>query len=229
MNRLEKLKEQNPELNISIIDVIAHCEPTNSYKYMNFLIRILKNEHVRGNDYESLYRRIGLDLFGVENLIQLMEFEKHSRSNRIINNDIGQYKNFKEIIESVEKVEYEIKLKEVEKDVIKLYDSEFWLVLIPLSFESSKIYGYNTKWCTTQIEHWTRYIPIYKLIYIIEKKTNNKWAISIDKSSKEVLGWLANDKKINAYDLPFSNDIFNIIIPEIKKFESITDIIKNKK
>ena len=63
MNRLEKLKQQHPELNISLIDIISSCEPTSSYKYMNFLIKVLKDEFMKGNDYESFYRKITLKLF----------------------------------------------------------------------------------------------------------------------------------------------------------------------
>jgi hypothetical protein len=66
------------------------------------------------------------------------------------------------------------------------------------------------------------------LIYTIDKKTDNKWAISIEKSNKEVLGWLSNDNKTNAYELPFSNEIYSILLPEIKKFNTIMDIVNKK-
>lgn len=228
MNRLEKLKQQHPELNISLIDIISSCEPTSSYKYMNFLIKVLKDEFMKGNDYDSFYRKITLKLFDPENLIQLIEFEKHIRDKRIEKTDIGCYRNFKDITDAVDKAEYQLKLKQVEKEVIKLYETEFWLVLIPLSFEASKVYGSGTKWCTTQLENWDRYKYKYKLIYTIDKKTDNKWAISIEKGNKEVLGWLSNDNKTNAYELPFSNEIYSVILPEIKKFNTIMDIVNKK-
>lgn len=170
MNRLEKLKKQNPNLDVSLIDIIAACEPTNTYKYMDLLIKVLKDEFIIKNDYESFYKKICLYLFGTENLINLIEFENHIRNNRIEKNDIGLYRNFKDIIESVEKADHQLQVKQVEKDVIKLYDTEFWLILIPLTFEASKVYGYNTKWCTTQSIHWERYFTTFKLIYVINKK-----------------------------------------------------------
>ena len=228
MNRLEKLKKQHPELDISLIDIISSCEPTSSYKYMDFLIKVLKDEYMKGGDYDSFYRKITLKLYDPENLIQLIEFEKHIRDKRIEKTDIGSYRNFKDVIDAVDKADYQVKLKQVEKEVIKLYETQFWLVLIPLSFQSSKVYGSGTKWCTTQLENWERYKHKYKLIYIIDKKTDNKWAISIEKQNKEVLGWLSNDNKTNAYELPFSNEIYSVIIPEIKKFDSIMDIVNSR-
>lgn len=228
MNRLEKLKKQNPNLDVSFIDIIAACEPTNTYKYMDLLIKVLKDEFIIKNDYESFYKKICLYLFGTENLINLIEFENHIRNNRIEKNDIGLYKNFKDIIESVEKADHQLQVKQVEKDVIKLYDTEFWLILIPLTFEASKVYGYNTKWCTTQSIHWERYFTTFKLIYVINKKENKKWAISIEKKTKEVLGWLSNDNKVNAYDLPFTNEMYNVIINEIKKYNSTFDVSEER-
>jgi hypothetical protein len=38
MSRLDKLKEQHPDLNISIIDMIAKIDPTETYKYTEFLV-----------------------------------------------------------------------------------------------------------------------------------------------------------------------------------------------
>lgn len=34
MSRLDKLKEQHPELNMSVMDVLGKIDPTNTYKYM---------------------------------------------------------------------------------------------------------------------------------------------------------------------------------------------------
>jgi hypothetical protein len=74
MSRLDRLKESNPELNISLIDIIASCEPTKTYKYMDFLIKNLKDEHIKNNDYGLLYRKIVLQLFGADNLLTLIDF-----------------------------------------------------------------------------------------------------------------------------------------------------------
>jgi hypothetical protein len=43
MSRIDKLKEQHPELNISVIDLLSKVDPTDSYKYTEFLVKKLKS------------------------------------------------------------------------------------------------------------------------------------------------------------------------------------------
>ena len=39
--------------------------------------------------------------------------------------------------------------KELEKQIIREYEDDEWLILRPLTFEASLKYGSATKWCTT--------------------------------------------------------------------------------
>jgi len=98
MSRLDKLKEQHPDLNVSIIDIISYLDPTDSYKYLDFLIKNFKND----NEYyspnkEEFMGYMGVFLFGSGEIGTLNEFERHSRSNRIKNKDISSYNNFLEL------------------------------------------------------------------------------------------------------------------------------------
>jgi hypothetical protein len=227
MSRLDKLKEQHPELNVSLIDIIASVEPSETYKYMGFLIKMLKNEYYKKGDVGALHRGIMISLLGYENLSLLVDFEKHSRANRLSNPDIGQYKNFNDIKKEVQRADEVVKLKELEKQVKKLYETDFWLVVIPLSFEASKMYGANTKWCTTQERHWDDYKSKYKLIYIINKKNDIKYAVSSSVTEDKVQGWLANDKESNPMLWSIPNDVMNVLVEEVRKRESVVELAKN--
>lgn len=214
MSRLDKLKEQHPDLNISIIDVIAKVDPSDSYKYTEFLIKWFKEMYD-----DKLY--LGIELIGEENVVVLNEFEKHSKCNRIEKKDIGQHKSFTSLKIEVEKADEIVKLKELEKQTEKIYDDGDWLAIIPLSFEASKSYGSNTKWCTTQEEHWDRYIKNYKLIYLIQRSSDVKYAISAKKDSEtEIQAWLDNDDEVSPMllDIPF--ELFMACNTEIKKNET---------
>jgi hypothetical protein len=214
MSRLDKLKEQHPDLNISIIDVIAEVDPSDSYKYTEFLIKSFKEWYD-----DKLY--LGIELIGEENVVVLNEFEKHSKCNRIEKKDIGQHKSFKSLKIEVEKADEIVKLKELEKQTKKIYDDGDWLAIIPLSFEASKSYGSNTKWCTTQEDHWDRYIKNYKLIYLIQRSSDVKYAISSKKDSDtEIQAWLNNDDEVSPMllDIPF--ELFMACNTEIKKNET---------
>jgi hypothetical protein len=50
--------------------------------------------------------------------------------------------------------------KDLENQVLKIYDNDEWLLLRPLTFNASKKYGANTKWCTTT-EHNNEYFHKY--------------------------------------------------------------------
>jgi hypothetical protein len=229
MSRLDKLKQQHPEFNISIIDLMGKIDPTDTYKYTEFLIKQLK-EWFEGKTHEETQLIMGAELIGEDNVVTLNEFEIHCGAGRIKKNDIGQHSGFRSLKDSVKKVEQIQKQKETEKQIIKLLDNDEYCVVIPLSYDASKVYGSNTKWCTTQERYWNDYIDKYKLIYIIDRINNDKYAVSIKKGdSSKIQGWLADDKEVSPLTLPISVDVINIIVSEIKKDETIMDLEDYKK
>ena len=222
MSRLDRLKEQHPELNISVMDIIVKLDPTNTYKYTEFLIKKFKEFY---GDYDDWSVGLGLEMMGSENMGFLNEFEIHVKANRITNPDISQYKGFREIEDAVKEAEEKVKIKELEKQVIKLFDNDEWSVVIPLSYEASKIYGANTKWCTTQERYWIDYINTYKLIYIQNKKTNEKYAVSRHfEDSKKIQAWMSNDDETSPMLLPIPSEIMSIIICEVNKTDTVLEL-----
>ena len=229
MSKIDKLKEQHPNLNVSIIDLLAKIDPSNTNKYLQFLINRLKGEYDY-NEGDDIGLYLITEILGPDKVELLNEFDKHCNANRVKKNDISQYKSWDEMLDSVNDAEEILKQKELEKQVIKLLDTDEYCVVIPLSHEASKIYGSNTKWCTTQESHWLNYIDKYKLIYIIDRINNDKYAVSIKQGdSSKIQGWLADDKEVSPLTLPISFDVINIIISEIKKDETIMELDEYKK
>ena len=225
MSRLDKLKEQHPELNITVIDLIRIIDPTDTYKYCDFLIKRLKLWY----STTDIQYGLGVDLFGEDNVKTLNEFEKHCNAKRIEKNDISSHEDFKSLEVEVKKAEEIVRLKELEKQTKKLFDNNEWLVLIPLSYEAAKLYGTNTKWCVTQERYWDDYIDNYKIIYVINRSTNDKYAISRDKTDdKDLKAWLSDDTETSPLLLSLPQEIWSIVIPELQKEESITDLKGNK-
>jgi hypothetical protein len=88
------------------------------------------------------------------------------------------------------------------------------------------LYGTNTKWCTTQEKYWNEYIKHSKLIYIINRSTNEKYAISSKKNSKtEVQGWLSNDDEISPMLLDLPMGVLMAINGEIRKKETNIELM----
>lgn len=221
MSRLDKLKEQNKDLNINLIDLLAKADPSGTYKYLPFLIKMFKANFATDGD-------ILRHLFQRDNLNNLHKFEEHAKANRIKNNDIGMYTSFKQIADEVREADDIVRLKELEKQVKKVYTDDNWTVLIPLSYEAARMYGANTKWCVTQEKYWNQYIPEYKIIYIISKKDDKKWAISSKDSEALIEGWQANDEPINPFMIPIPSNVLATITDEIRMMDSITDMMEYK-
>ena len=225
MSKIDKLKEQHPELNVSIIDLLSKIDPSDTNKYVEFLIKQIKNSYDYDGDNTNLSLYIITEIVGDVNVETLNEFDRHCKANRIKKNDISQYKNWTEMKESVRITNESVKQKELETQVIKLLDNDEYCVVIPLSYEASKIYGANTKWCTTQEQHWKNYIRDYKLIYIMDKVMNDKYAVSIKTGDKsKIQGWLSDDKEVSPLTLPISSEVITLIINEINKDESIVEM-----
>lgn len=222
MSRLDRLKEQHPELNVSVMDVIAKLDPTKTYKYTEFLVKKFKEFY---SDYNDWTIGLGMEMMGSENMESLNKFEIHVKANRITNPDISQYKGFRSIEDAVKEADEKVKMKELEKQVIKLYNDDEWSVIIPLSYEASKTYGANTKWCTTQERYWNDYYKTYKLIYIQNKKTNDKYAVSRHfEDSKKIQAWMSNDNETNPMLLPIPLEIMSIIICEVNKTDTVLEL-----
>ena len=221
MARIDNIKKQHPDFDVSLLDIILSVDPTKSYKYADFLIKMIK-QIIKP---EEIMKVIAEGVFGEERLKVLNDFEKHSQANRIAVPDISAYNSWDQLTQSVKQADEVVKQKELEKQVTKLHEDGEWLVVIPHSFEASKSYGANTKWCTTQETHWNSYYPNYKLIYIINKVRNEKYAISrkYDDDSK-IQAWLSTDKEISPLLVSIPPELMTKIIVEVKKRKNEMDL-----
>ena len=226
MSRLDRLKEQHPDLNVSIIDIISYLDPTDSYKYIEFLIKNFKRDsQYYSPNKEEFMGYMGVFLFGSGEIEALNEFERHSRANRIKIKDISQYTNFLELNDVVKATEEIENRKKLEKEILKIYEDDTWFILTPLSFEASQVYGANTKWCTTQEKYWYQYLTTHKLIYVLNKKTDIKTAFSRNFSTEKFQAWDQLDKEVDPLFINFIPDeLFLKIRKELQKDETTEDL-----
>jgi hypothetical protein len=226
MSRLDRLKEQHPDLNVSLIDIISYLDPTDSYKYIEFLIKNFKRDsQYYSPNKEEFMGLMGVFLFGSGEIETLNEFERHSKANRIKIKDISQYSNFLELNESVVLAQEIENRKKIEKQILKIYEDDTWFILTPLSFEASKVYGANTKWCTTQEKYWYQYLTSHRLIYVLNKKINTKIAFSRDYRNDKFQAWTADDSEVSPMFIDWIPDeLFLKIRKELQKDERTGDL-----
>ena len=264
MSKINELKKQNPQFNIDNIEII-HNLFGNKSKYTELSINLIKDkltsesnfeENIMAeliNEYEvseeflkgkssyeirSIFKLI-TEFYGYSNFITINKFIKLNERNLIEQNDLTKFKNFTELELQTSIAELKLLDKDLEKQIIKLYETNEWLVIKPMSFLASKKYGANTKWCTTQ-EHSPDYYLKYSrqgiIIYCINKLTGEKVAAfkSIDQEyERETSFWDSVDNRIDSMDSNLPNDIMDIIRYEFKNtnktnWDLLSDDERNK-
>ena len=108
--------------------------------------------------------------------------------------------------------------KEMESQILRIFEDDEWLILRPLTFEASKKYGSNTKWCTTMerdSDHFDRYGKGI-LIYTLNKKTNLKIASYKALDNPEFSFWNATDERIDSLDAQLPFEILSVIKKEVE-------------
>ena len=248
MGKIDELKKQNPNFNINIIDIINDIYGKS--KYTEMVINLIKNKYNKrnnDNNYSDIYRElvrefnvspdklITKNYFDLINMIKVLneyvgynesktieKFIELNEKNLITQKDLTTYKTIEELELQISLSDLKIVDKELEKQVLKLMETDEWLVLKPLSYQASVKYGSGTKWCTAsknESDYYFRYSKRGILIYCINKKTGDKVAgfKNIDLSyEKETSFWTIIDLRTDSIDCDLPEDVMNIIKEDFK-------------
>jgi hypothetical protein len=241
MSKIEELKKQNPTLVIDVVGIINQL--FDKPKYTEMAVNLIKNKISNQNTHiedivNELTREYGFkkedlklksnqeilnifkvisDYFGYNNFNVIKKFIELNERKLIVNNDLTSYKTFDELELQMSLASLKLIDKEMEKQVQKLYETDEWLIIKPLSFLASKKYGSSTKWCTTNEdnpEYYLKYSRRGILIYCINKISGDKVAAfkSIDDSyEKETSFWNLVDQRIDSLESGLPNEVMILI------------------
>jgi hypothetical protein len=246
MSKIKDLK-LNPDNNLNIISILELFSPDAKSKYTDTLLRLMKSTpNIKGHIKEvKTHISTTFDFISVESLdnfsdIQLLlvhrfldtffneedlktfrKFCEYNERGLVAQNDLTKYKSFEEIVSSVSIAEMRVDMKEMETQIIKIHEDDEWLLLRPLTYASSKKYGSNTKWCTTQEtnpEYFTKYSSKGVLIYCINKVNGYKVAsfYSLDKNDPEFSYWNQKDSRIDSTDSELTLELIGFIRDYVK-------------
>jgi hypothetical protein len=243
MSRIKELKS-NEENNINLIDVIELFSPDKKSKYTELLLRMMKstpnlkehakevrsvltrefetvepNEWDKFNDIQIMWLFKFIDtFFNFSDLKKFIKFCEYNERGVIEMKDVTTYKDFDSMMHQLELAENKMIEKELEKQVIKLYEDDEWSIVRPLSFNASKKYGSRTKWCTTNPEYFNKYTKRGILIYCICKTKLYKVAAfySLDKNEPEFSWWNEKDFRIDSLDTELPSKIMMLIRDVVK-------------
>ena len=178
MSRLDELKKQYPELNVTMFDVFKAIDPTSSYKYFPLLCKIFSkrwriNEQYPKDEipkvtmeFRTLLTNLGIntqsfsenqnyflrhlmDFYPNNHFETLREFISLMESKRLQNKDVTSYNSLDDIRNAVSLSSINELNRELEGQVIKEYEDDKWVIVRPLTFASSAKYGASNRWCTT--------------------------------------------------------------------------------
>ncbi len=241
MSKIKELKT-NPEHILNIVNVLELFSPDKKSKYTDTLLRLMKNTKALRDQCSDVKKEIvnTFPFITMEELdnfseIQIMvmwrfidaffyhsdlndwrKFCDYNERGLISQNDLTKYKTFEEISNQLSLADIKVQSKELENEVVKILDTDEWLLVRPLTYYSSKKYGSNTKWCTTSEgnpEYFIKYSSRGVLIYCINKITGYKVAsfYSLDKQEPEFSFWNQKDTRVDSLDTELTDDIRKLI------------------
>ena len=236
------LKVAHPDLDIHLVDILTLLDPSKTNKYTPFLIKEFKKFHGRFEKattstpimvktlLDKRYKEATLlqthlldfvlDIIGKENIHALETFNNHLEDKRTVITDINQLESFGDIHEQVVLAELNHNNSQIKKEIATLYRDDTWLIVKPLTYESSKVYGASTKWCTSQRENSRPFYEYSKegvLIYIINRINNKKVAVNwyrSDEGHTELSWWDDKDRRLDS----LQTNLPNFIIDKVKDF-----------
>ena len=205
MAKIKELKEQNPNYNISIIDILSAMDPSKTNKYLPFMIKSVSDwvEWIEKELKENTFK----EMFDV-----IRDFHDLSERNLLENKDIYSYPSNPDIVQTVKNAKEKVTISEVKnKETEILYEDDRWLVLYPLSVRSSNVYGKGTKWCVSSEDnnygkYYKQYIENGCLVFVIDKSVKEteyrsndfaKVAFHNDRSKKDgITLWDIKDSQL---------------------------------
>jgi hypothetical protein len=246
-SKISTLKN-DPNNSVNIIDVLKLFAPGEKTKYIELLLRLtmeLTSKVDKNNDLKKLMISTISDSYEVnpeelsdasgvqlcfmkgfldyiyleDDLKNFRKFCEFNEKGLIKRNDLSNYRRFEEINIECHDAEERERIKVIETQILKVFEDDEWLVLKPLSYESSVKYGYNTKWCTASSDtrnHFDSYSKKGILIYNINKKTNLKVAAFKSLLDNELTYWNQIDKRIDSSESGLPYNIIDLIKNEMK-------------
>lgn len=244
MSKIKDLKKIESN-NVNLITLFSTFIKSDKTKYIELFHKLLKNQFNNIMSREDIITNIEynfseidrekfkdlslLELFFISAITNSVESDQFKLFNvfcdfnertLIENNDVTTYKSFEEILNEVNKVEMKLITNLSEKQVVTLFNDEEWVIIKPLTYESSKKYGSNTKWCTTSSqnpEYFYKYFRNGILIYCINRKTGYKIASYKALNEKEISFWDQKDNRIDSFNSELNGDIITLLRKEFKE------------
>ena len=246
MSRIDELKKQFPELNMTMFDLFKRIDTTNTYKYFPLLCKVFgkrfnlldqyNNDKKRKDiakleihetlldrgisteglsDNELYFLHYISDYYNNDTFFTVKDFIRYMDNNQIENKDVTSYSTIDDLRSAITLASMKELTRELEGQVVKEYEDDKWLVVRPLTFQSSAKYGASTRWCTTyqkEKQYFEKYWQYGILVYFINKVTGYKFAgYKSLKDGDELSFWNAEDNRVDYLNVDADDYLFPIV------------------
>jgi hypothetical protein len=199
MNRIEFLQNKYNHVEPVVFNTIVKYDPTNEKKYLDWLCRLYCNKKIAVNELPQ----IGSILNIFNNIKQQLNPDKK---------DIGRYSSVLELSLVITNFMFENRVSEDEylkNGAKKIYESNDWLIIQPLTKEAAIQYGKTTKWCTSSIRddenRFYSYMSSGTLYILINKKEPEKSSFKKVQLLVPIRHGVFEFKKANNTDVDINN------------------------
>ena len=230
-------------MNTRFLDVVSLMDLSKTNKYTELIIKILDSYTNRDNDLQimlediretyhiDLYNVVGLETkqlsllysylgsFNSSYIKSIMDFINACEKGQLKGVDVTNINTVKDIQDHMSLISLKNISKKLEREVVKDYEDNDWLIIRPFTHESSIKYGYGSKWCTAMennAEYFFNYTENAKLIYCLNKINGMKVAVNHNyktEGKKDLSFWNREDERIDSMMCGLPDNI----LMEIKK------------
>lgn len=209
---------------------IKFVDPTPTFKFLPWLLSVFHTKTTDGYKLNESLTKPRLEL--IKNHLEW--FIKNLNGTKIPVNyrDINVFKTVDEFISRMNELSTP-SISELKSQVRLVLDDENFKILVPLSFQSSQLYGSGTKWCTTTKTYYDNYTKDGILYYIIDKRTNRKFGLPVKISGlnfNSASFYNNEDKLLRLKDIHgfYGESFFSVVIKSITE-DYKSEIVKIKK
>ena len=255
MAKRTDITEQAPEfMKMNLLDIIMMIDPSKTNKYTPLMVKLFTKNYSKRNLKTGHLNELNIELRDGYNVVlpgisdeqipliyqflgcfdsdlikTMLNFIEVTENKQLPGVDVTQVNDISEIHQLISLIKLKNISKKLQKQVLKDYEDNEWLIVRPFTAEASQKYGYGTKWCTASESyqgHFFSYTEDGKLVYCINKISGTKVAVyyrNNQEKETELSFWNMNDDRIDSMMSELPNSILNLVKNILFEKDSFTN------
>jgi|694.fasta_scaffold09709_10 hypothetical protein len=236
---IKKIKKENDTINISLIDLMGNLDTSDTKKYTQFLVKVLKKNYdedikymikddsssrrkideILGDDsFNSwLTKRLISQLYGWDEMNLFVDFCDYMERGLINEKDISKYDSWEMVASEVYQAKNRDLFKKAKKEVKVVYEDDQYTCIKPLTYEASVSYGYQTRWCTASVQEPSYFYNHSRdgvLVYLIDKINNVKFGFYHDQNQIQIYN--QKDNRVDSMETDLPLELLHKLVSEMK-------------